>query len=72
MISYNVYWIAVITGFFVLKFREKRGHRLFSKDTKQGSPQPSGSGEVVLESEVGMIEKTVPATSDSEVRRVSS
>jgi len=31
VISYNVYWIAVITGFFVMRYKETTGHLPFLK-----------------------------------------
>jgi high-affinity iron transporter len=31
VISYNVYWIAVITGFGLLRFNETKGHLPFMK-----------------------------------------
>jgi high-affinity iron transporter len=31
VISYNLYWIAVIIGFVVLRFRESKGHWPFMK-----------------------------------------
>lgn len=32
VISYNMYWVAVMTGFLLLKFHEKHGRLLFAKN----------------------------------------
>ena len=44
MISYNVYWIAVIVRFGLMRFKETKGHLPFMK-AKGGSEVGSVSGE---------------------------
>jgi high-affinity iron transporter len=47
VISYNVYWIAVITGFLLLRYKENTGHLPFmkakvqKKDVETSSPSSS-------------------------------
>lgn len=66
VISYNVYWIFVMAGFIVMRFKETKGHWPFMKakapaareDSVSGSSSPQES-EVVKSTNV--TEKTTPA-----------
>ncbi|KID91621.1 Iron permease FTR1 [Metarhizium guizhouense ARSEF 977] len=66
VISYNVYWIFVIAGFIVMRFKETKGHWPFMKakapaareDSVSGNSSPQES-EVVKSTNV--TEKTTPA-----------
>jgi len=47
VISYNAYWIAVIIGFLLMRYRETKGHLPFMKAKAykdQHSPSPTSSG----------------------------
>jgi len=46
VISYNVYWIAVIIGFCLLRYKEAKGHLPFMQAKASKSPEsnsPNGS-----------------------------
>ncbi|PHH87908.1 hypothetical protein CDD83_8250 [Cordyceps sp. RAO-2017] len=54
VISYNVYWIVVIAGFILMRFRETHGHWPFMKAKAHPGPGSSRSGS---ESHQGGIQK---------------
>lgn len=66
VISYNVYWIAVIIGFVVMRYKETKGHLPFMKTKKHNDETMSndGSSGVVERSsdDKTMPKKTVPTT----------
>lgn len=51
VISYNMYWIAVIAGFVLLRYKEKTGHwplmRAKARSERQGSDSTSEEAGVV-------------------------
>ena len=72
MISYNVYWIVVITGFLVLRFREAKGHLPLARGGKPATQSLDANGPDLMEPGVGLDEKTSPVNTEGEVCRVSS
>ncbi|KAL2213456.1 iron permease FTR1 family protein [Sarocladium strictum] len=72
VISYNVYWIVVITGFLFLRYREARGGLPFVKGGKRSASQSEVRSADLIESNVGMPEKAATTSGGGEVRRVSS
>jgi high-affinity iron transporter len=44
VISYNLYWLAVILGFLAMGFNEKRGHWPWRRKAKEATNRESESG----------------------------
>ena len=72
VISYNVYWIVVISGFLVLRYREAKGRGAFAKSGKRGAGESNVNSPELMERDVGISEKTAVTTAGGEVRRESS
>ena len=73
VISYNVYWIAVIIGFLLLRYKETTGHLPFTK-SKAGKRPEHASDEVSPSSSVfesKEAEKNVQAVNTQPARTVS-
>lgn len=66
VISYNVYWIAVITGFALLRYKEVKGHLPFKKAKVQKDVKTCSPSSSVFESE-----KNVQAVTTVPVREIS-
>ncbi|RDA85347.1 hypothetical protein CP532_1250 [Ophiocordyceps camponoti-leonardi (nom. inval.)] len=62
VISYNMYWIAVITAFVIMRLRETKGHwSLFStKSVKQSSHVDAAAAAVSIDSKHPAQDKTTP------------
>lgn len=68
MISYNLYWVAVITGFALLRYSEVRGHLPLMKAKAKKDGQGQAFGEDLSSSSsadagrqaVSDVEKAVP------------
>ncbi|PFH61690.1 hypothetical protein XA68_16573 [Ophiocordyceps unilateralis] len=58
VISYNMYWIAVITAFVVMRFRETKGHWPLFSPKSLASPNISSHGS---ENGAGVVESKHPA-----------
>ncbi|PHH79356.1 hypothetical protein CDD80_5024 [Ophiocordyceps camponoti-rufipedis] len=60
VISYNMYWIAVVTAFVVMRFRENKSHwPMFGTNSPKDDSQASDNGAGVVESKHIAQEKTV-------------
>ncbi|CAG8977193.1 hypothetical protein HYALB_00006730 [Hymenoscyphus albidus] len=71
VISYNVYWIAVITGFVVMRYKEVHGRFPFAKKKSEAAaPLDRAGSESSLEQghKVGKTSATVEAVSSKEIR----
>ncbi|CZT07474.1 related to high-affinity iron permease [Rhynchosporium agropyri] len=70
VISYNVYWIVVITGFLLMRYRETKGHLPFQKAKLDAGPgkqvragsASDGSSSIVHSADEKEAGKTVQAT----------
>ncbi|KAF2104573.1 high-affinity iron transporter FtrA [Rhizodiscina lignyota] len=72
VISYNMYWIAVIVGFLVMMFYEKRGHWPFMKPRKRDLPSHASESEYSGEpKEKGVLEDTFVKAKDTPVAGTS-
>ena len=74
VISYNVYWIAVITGFLLMRYNEVKGHLPFMKSSKAKKSPEHVSDEVSPSSslfESKEAEKSVQAVATQRVRTVA-
>ena len=74
VIGYNVYWLVVILGFVLLRWKEKKGQLPFQKrqDLESSSALPrkeSGSDEASSEGET--LEKHIGCGKDTVVREAS-
>jgi high-affinity iron transporter len=74
VISYNVYWIAVIIGFLLLRYKETTGHLPFmkakaAKESDHVSDEVSPGSSGIFESKVA--EKNVQAVTTEPARTVS-
>ncbi|KAK0389313.1 hypothetical protein NLU13_2888 [Sarocladium strictum] len=72
VISYNVYWIVVISGFLFLRYREAKGRGPFASIGKRSSDASDADSPAVTESNVGIPDKTATTTESGEVRRPST
>ena len=70
VISYNVYWIVVILGFVLLRYKEKKGRLPFQKkkDVEASALPRKESGSHDSSSDGEIVEKNVAATKGTEVR----
>jgi high-affinity iron transporter len=62
VISYNVYWIFVILGFLVMRYREATGHLPFLRAKRVEYMEDSGTSSGVFESASGSNEKSIGNT----------
>ncbi|KAF2138111.1 uncharacterized protein K452DRAFT_234816 [Aplosporella prunicola CBS 121167] len=67
VISYNLYWVAVITAFVVMRYTEKTGHYPLMKKRPTVATSDIGSernGEPVINSKAKVDAETAPATTN--------
>lgn len=75
VISYNLYWIAVISGFLAMRYKEVKGHWPFMKAKKQpimkdlqsktsSSSQLRESGLFAKKDDENVIERVIPTSID--------
>jgi high-affinity iron transporter len=68
VISYNLYWVVVITGFFLMRFREVKGHWPFMKKPAAAEKSELNEGTTSDQSsEIIGSEKKEPVVREGEV-----
>jgi high-affinity iron transporter len=75
VISYNVYWIVVIAGFVIMRYKETKGHLPFMKARAQEEVKPisveTSPGSSGIFEEAKEPEHTVQAVTTIPVRTLS-
>ena len=67
VISYNLFWIVMILGFLLLRFKETKGHYPFMKVKESPIVETKGSDDESSSGSAGSLEKAVPAGKSTEV-----
>lgn len=68
VISYNLYWLAVIAAFVLMRHQEKHGRMPFMKELKEADPP---AGERADSSSAGSLQGKEGANISTNVRQVS-